>query len=614
MNIKQILTGIAIATACLVHAADKQPNILWIITDDHRADSIQAYNQATRGQKYNELGYCMSPNADKLASEGVLFTEAYCNSPGCAPSRTSMQYGLYPHHSGHFGFEHSHQSADFVKPVLPNLLEEQGYQTTLFGKVGYYIYKREGNRFVPPHFHDVEVSMRDIFNNKRGDWSKNPRFENKKKAADITTWNFPDESIDIEIPTKGELSAEMKETRRDLRERLDILNPYKGEESTMVIGGVSPAATHQTIDGIISTALVDYLSNPGKPYTTPWGDTVPGPTFDKPLFTNLSFHFPHTPILPSKEFRDLFIAKEKEIPYKIPEFSKEELKKLPPQMKRWFEKMNFADLPKEGKLQTIRDYYAFCAMGDQLVGESVDAFKEYSRKSGRDWLILYVIGDHGWHLGEQGGESKFAPYETSNHCAVIAVSSDKKKWPAGKVCRDWIEYVDFSPTLLRAAGADLSGSRLAHLDGFPLEDTLSGKVKRAYTLGEFNHVIGPRAYMRSKEFAFSMRNRETNGKPGEKWGQKPGEDIQWGLTAPRDDVEMMLFDLRVDPKEQNNVADDPRYAKLADWFRVKLANITLGDGRMECDWSQENEYVLCNFAEGAHDRKLDIPANLIPKK
>ena len=57
--------------------AQKQPNILWIITDDQRADALACYNRATTGESESYLGYVMSPNADKLAEEGTMFVNAY---------------------------------------------------------------------------------------------------------------------------------------------------------------------------------------------------------------------------------------------------------------------------------------------------------------------------------------------------------------------------------------------------------------------------------------------------------------------------------------------------------------------------------------------------------
>jgi arylsulfatase A-like enzyme len=226
-------------------------------------------------------------------------------------------------------------------------------------------------------------------------------------------------------------------------------------------------------------------------------------------------------------------------------------------------------------------------------------------------VILYVIGDQGWHLGEQGGESQFAPYDTSNHCAVIAVSSDGNRYPAGTVCHDSIEFVDFAPTFLSLAGADLSQDRFAHLDRHAIDSTLSGEFSRDYVIGEMNHVVGPRAYLRCDDFAFSMRVREKNGKPGEKWGHAPGEGVRWALKAPRDAVEMALFDLRTDSKERSNVANVPEYKALADWFRNKLGRIVLGDGRVESDWKQKNRFVVSDFTKDAHNSKLEIPAGII---
>lgn len=85
-------------------AKTQQPNILWIITDDHRPDSIQAYNRATTGKNESSLGYVSSPNIDKLASEGVLFTRAYNQAPACGTSRTSMHSGRYPFRVGKYAW------------------------------------------------------------------------------------------------------------------------------------------------------------------------------------------------------------------------------------------------------------------------------------------------------------------------------------------------------------------------------------------------------------------------------------------------------------------------------------------------------------------------------
>jgi hypothetical protein len=75
---------------------------------------------------------------------------------------------------------------------------------------------------------------------------------------------------------------------------------------------------------------------------------------------------------------------------------------------------------------------------------------------------------------------------------------------------------------------------------------------------------------------------------------------------------MALFDLRTDPKEQRNLADEVRYQALADFLRNKLGRIVLGDGRVEVDWSQKSVYSVSDFDQGADDKRLSIPPELIP--
>ena len=115
-------------------------------------------------------------------------------------------------------------------------------------------------------------------------------------------------------------------------------------------------------------------------------------------------------------------------------------------------------------MYAIRSYYAFCAFGDSLVGEAVKTFKDYCKKNNQEYIIVMALGDHGWHLGEQGGETKFGPWDKSNHTTIIVTSSDKKRFPQNTVVRDFVEYVDFAPTFYATAGVDVSNNKFKHLD------------------------------------------------------------------------------------------------------------------------------------------------------
>ncbi|TMU57712.1 sulfatase [Flagellimonas algicola] len=601
---------------CLtLYAQEKQPNILWIITDDQRADALECYNEATTGKSDSGLGFVMSPNINKLAAEGTMFVNAYNNSPMCAISRASMLTGRYPFRSGHYKF-YSHQEADISKPLVSQILRNEGYGTAAFGKTHWSIEKyldKSKNR--PDDMFDLVVHFKsDLQNQGYGDiFTGKAKVEfpdgifkliNRKE-----TTIYPDGTL-LEYIT-NDIEKEIPEADRKMHAKVDkdfdILRLYTRPHNTLIIGGQNPNPAGETIDGLIVKEMKSYLKNAGKSYKTISGREVDGADNDKPVFLHLGFTWPHTPVIPPKEYRDIFKNKK----YKIPEFSTDELSNFPPQLVLHYNECKADRLKEEEKLQAIRDYYAFCAYGDALIGDAVKSFKKYCEEKNEEYLIVYTVGDHGWHLGEQGVMAKFGPWKQSVHDAVIVVSSDKEKFPAGKVNTDIVEYVDFAPTFLSAGGVDISSKEYNYLDGYDLQEVTANKTpKREYALGEINVVNGHRAYMRNLDFAFSMRSRDM-------WDDvhspNQNKDVRWALTCERPKADMALYDLRIDPLEKNNVADKKEYRALADWYRNKLGNIVLGDGRVECDWTLPNSYSISNFTGGADDKKLEIPENLIPK-
>jgi arylsulfatase A-like enzyme len=352
--------------------------------------------------------------------------------------------------------------------------------------------------------------------------------------------------------------------------------------------------------------MKNYLASANGTYKSLWGEEMQGADTSKPQFIHLGFHFPHTPVLPPKSFRDRFKTKK----YRVPDFDKQELDKFPPQLVTLYNACKIEGMTDAEKQQAIQDYYAFCAHGDTQIGQAVDTFKSYCQAANQEYLIVVTIGDHSWHLGEQGIMAKFGPWWQSAANAAIVVSSDKDLIPAGGHYEKMVEFVDFAPTMLEAGGLDLGNPVLDHLDGISLFGVLDGSApRRDYILGEIHLVAGPRASLYTDRFRFSMRSRPYWGTAN---GDNMGKNIKWALQAPVEKVDLALYDAKRDPLERNNVANDPKYRKLAEWFRQKLGNIVLGDGRIECDWSKANSYVLSDFAKGADDKQADIPEHLIP--
>ena len=99
------------------------PNLLIITVDDMSCDSMGSYGCPIEG---------ITPNMDKLASEGMRFEMAHVQVGNCFPSRNVMFSGRYPHSSGVEGF---YQVRDIDFPVMCDVLQNSGYYVAIRGKV-----------------------------------------------------------------------------------------------------------------------------------------------------------------------------------------------------------------------------------------------------------------------------------------------------------------------------------------------------------------------------------------------------------------------------------------------------------------------------------------------
>ena len=218
-------------------------------------------------------------------------------------------------------------------------------------------------------------------------------------------------------------------------------------------------------------------------------------------------------------------------------------------------------------------------------------------------MIVFVCGDHGWKLNNHGSVSKFTPWEEDSHNPIVVVSSDKKAFPAGKVVTNYTEFVDIAPTIIAAGGANIKEDKFDYLDGFNLAEVAAGNAPaRDYVVGEAHAVTGPRAYIRTKEYMYSIQSRPN---------KKRGENMEWARTATYEQLDPCLYDVTKDPHELNNLAFDKDYQKIAMAMKEKLINIVLGDNRVEVDWGpgmnvRGTEVHRSNFAPGAHDYKLEL--------
>ncbi len=104
-------------------------NVLWIQTDELRADALGCYGDSPWAAP-------KTPNLDALAARGAMFRNTYCNSPVCVASRTSMLSGRYPHELGIYHNEackNGHQLPENLVS-FPQAFAAAGYKTCSIGK------------------------------------------------------------------------------------------------------------------------------------------------------------------------------------------------------------------------------------------------------------------------------------------------------------------------------------------------------------------------------------------------------------------------------------------------------------------------------------------------
>ncbi|GAA4953195.1 hypothetical protein GCM10023314_28470 [Algibacter agarivorans] len=603
-NIKVLVFFLFVLVSKLV-IAQQQPNILWIVTDDHRYDAVRAFNKMLTGNEMSELGYLESPNIDRLTTMGTTYINTYCQAQGCAPSRSSMHMGRYPFRSGIYEFEYYNNKAEHLQATLPEQMAKLGYQTLRVGKLGVRIKTLNQNgKPVGYNIYQNNIDFKKLGRDGYTAWGKDWFYELDGKKFDKVLKNleyfvtdkgeFKYTSLELE-KLRPEYSGMAKKTMKDY-DMFRHYNKKKGKyiDKGMILSGVSSREAGKTRDGFYTSVLKDYMNNKEVTFTV-GSQTINGIDESKPQFFYLGYDFPHTPVLPPKEYRERF----QQYTYKVPEFDEEELNTMPVQLKTQRSFGSSDHFTDEEKQKMVQDYYAFCAYGDNLVGQAVDAFIEYNKAKNKPYLIVYVNGDHGWKLNDHGSVSKFTPWDIDAHNPIVIVSSDKEKFPEGKVVRDFTEFVDIAPTIFSAAGANLKDEQYAYLDGMDMALVASGKApKRDYVIGESHAVTGPRAFIRTKDYVFSMQTRPNKTR---------GINMEWALNASYKDLDPGLYHMPSDPKEINNLAFNQKYQDVAKKMKEKLINIVLGDNRIEVGWGKNadgTEIYRSNFAPGAHDYKL----------
>lgn len=359
-------------------AAEKPMNVLMIAIDDMN----------------NWVG-CMegkakTPNIDRLAKAGLLFSNASCVVPACNPSRTALMTGLRPETTGQFGNEGNFRLRPGGDKIvtLPQHFRAHGYEAVAAGK----IYHKERDENPEP----------------------NP-------ISDPQSWNAQ------WVGAHGTKGHELYLNEEGFAKWHDgKFGSYLGKFG---VWGPCPEPKEETGDWNAAGYIADYLKQ----------------KHDKPFFAALGIFRPHAPLLAPKEYFDMFPLDEIELP-NVPD---DDFADIPQIAHKNFSSNFFLKGVKEmGEWKkAVQAYLACMAFADDCVGRVLDALKNSPYA---DNTIVVLWTDHGWQLGHKHRWEKFSLWRQGTNAPLIFKVPGVTK-PGGECIRA-ASFIDIYPTLSELCG------------------------------------------------------------------------------------------------------------------------------------------------------------------
>ena len=369
-NNRKLQLGLAVAfvawtlTPIQQAAAEEKPrpNVLFLAVDDMKdwVNCLGGYE-----------GKVITPNIDRLAARGMLFTNAHCPSPKCAPSRAAIMTGLRPSTTGLYDNGH------WWFPNLPGVVtipvhfQNNGYRVAGAGKI---FHRTAGNH--PPNQWD------DFF---RLTFRNDPWFRGVKL-------NYP----------------------------WSKSGPYpKGFPFSGVKG-----LGHENDWGSLNIPDEDYDDSLSADYAVRFLQAKQ----DKPFFLACGLFRPHLPWYAPQEFFDMYSLDD----VVLPEVRENDLDDVPSAGKKFAQarRGDFETVKKAGKWKhAVRAYLASISYADAQLGRVLDALEKSPHTKN---AVVVLWSDHGWHLGEKGHWHKTTLWEEATRVPLVIAAPGRN---AGKCSR-----------------------------------------------------------------------------------------------------------------------------------------------------------------------------------
>ena len=365
-------------------------NILFLMTDQHRVDTLGAYG--------NELA--QTPVLDELARTGTRFDRWYTPTAICTPARASLLTGEAPFR--HKLLANHERNVGYIEDLAPDTfafsraLRDTGYNCGLLGK-----------------WHVGTERTRADFG-----------FD----GAELPGWHNP-----VDHPDYLAYLAERDLPPYEISDRIRGTLPNGGP------GNLLAARLHQpveaTFEAYLATRTIEMMERYAEEYRSG----------DRPFFLALHFYGPHLPYILPDEFFDLVDPADVELPRSIAET----FMGKPPVQRNYSAHWTFDTMPIEVTRKLIAVYWGYVALIDQQIGRVMDAMERLGLAE--DTAVFFTC-DHGEFTGAHRLHDKGpAMYEDIYRTpGLLRVPGQ----PQGIVRDEFVSLLDCTATILDLAGLD----------------------------------------------------------------------------------------------------------------------------------------------------------------
>ena len=484
------------------------PNILFIMSDDHAYQAISAYDDRL----------IQTPNIDRIANEGILFNNACVTNSICAPSRAVILTGKHSHLNGKID---NHAKFDDSQITFPQLFQNAGYQTAMYGKLhfgnnpkgvdDFLILPGQGN-YINPKFlgkdKDTVITgyVTDVITDLTLNWFKTKRDKNKPflmmylhKAPHRAWWPSPEkfaEFYEKEFPEPETLfddyagrGTAAKTAEMNILTHMQYMHDSKVRPSTMEeMGKVEPEIVYIKGDGSLMRP------NAGG-FNRPFGRA----------------------------------NEEQKKKYDVT------LDKINKDFKENWPKMNDKEKMKWKFQRYMQDYLGTISSVDDNVGRVLDYLEETGLD--KNTIVVYT-SDQGFYLGEHGWFDKRFIYDESFKTPLMI------KWPnvikPGTTSEEMVQNLDFAQTFLEAAMIEAPDD----MQGESIIPLLKGDIEKWNRDAVYYHYYEyPSVHMVKRHYGIVNK--------------------QFKLVHFYYDVdEWELYDRINDPNEMTNVYNNPNYKEV----------------------------------------------------